>query len=258
MIKQLLIIFALILGLSTASINAQESRTLKQPLVVAVASDFAPTAELLGKEFTAITGTRVKIVSGSSVDLIRQITKGAEFDVFMSDNASYPLQLQNAGYADESPYLYALGTLALYAKGKNISHNGLDLLQPGGFTQLAVADPKNAPYGVAAIETIKKLGIYDQVQSQIVYADDVVKVLEMVESGKVEAGLVSYGDLSEDQRSQAWVVPSRMHKPIKQAQVALKGSGPDAQKWIKFIETDTAKNILISSGYGVTNVEEVK
>lgn len=252
MLKQLLIIFTLILGLSSVTANAQG------PLNIAVAADFAPTAELLAKEFKSVTGIRVKIVSGSSIDLIRQMTKGAKFDVFMSDNTSYPLQLQTAGYTEESPYLYALGTLALYAKGKDISHNGLDLLQPGGFTKLAIADPKKAPYGAAAVETLKKLEIYDQVKDQIVYADDVVKVLEMVESGKVEAGLVTYGDLSEDQRSQAWIVPSRMHKPIKQAQVALKGSSPDAQKWIKFIETDTAKNILISSGYGVTNVEEVK
>ncbi len=200
----------------------------------------------------------MKSPAGSSQELLQEIKKGAQFDVFMSANTNYPLDLQSTGYTSGSPYLYALGTLALYVKGKEISHNGLDILQPGGFTQLAVANPKNAPYGVASIETLKKLGVYDQVQSQIVYADNVMKAYEMVESGQVEAGLISYGDLSDAQRSQAWIVPSRMHNPIRQAQVALKGGNAQAsEKWIKFVETDTGKNILISAGYGVTNVEEV-
>ncbi len=255
MFKQILIALTLIVGLSTGAVNAQNEKT---PLNVAVAADFAPTAKVLGKEFTAITGIPIKFTSGSSEDLLQEIKKGAQFDVYMSANTNYPLDLQKSGYTNGSPYLYALGSLALYAKGKEISHNGLDLLQPGGFTQLVIADPKNAPYGIAAVETLKKLGIYEQVQSQIVYADNVLKAYEMVESGKVEAGLISYGDLKEGQTSQAWIVPSRMHNPINQAQVALKGSGPEASKWIKFMETDTAKNILISQGYGVTNVEEVK
>ena len=255
MLKQLIIAITLILGFSSVAADAQADPV---PLNIAVASDFAPAAEQLGKEFTAITGTPVKFTSGSSQELLQEIKKGAQFDVYMSANTNYPLDLQKTGFTEGSPYLYALGTLALYAKGKEISHNGLDLLQPGGFTKLVIADPKQAPYGVAAVETLKKLQIYDQVKGQIVYADSVLKAYEMVDSGEVEAGLISYGDLKEGQTSQAWIVPGRMHKPIKQAQVALKGSGPNAQKWIKFMETDTAKNILISSGFGVTNIEEVK
>ena len=258
MIKQFLIIFALILGLSTGAVNAQQDTSPKKPLSVAVAASFSPVAEKLGKEFTAVTGIPVNFTTGSSQELLQQIKKGAQFDVYMSANTNYPLDLQKTGFTEGSPYLYALGTLALYAKGKEISHNGLDLLQPGGFTKLVIADPKNAPYGVAAVETLKKLEIYEQVKGQLVYADNALKAYEMVDSGQVEAGLISYGDLKEGQTSQAWIVPGRMHNPIKQAQVALKGSGPNAENWIKFMETDTAKNILIFSGYGVTNIEEVK
>ncbi len=255
MIKQILTTLVLILGLSSGLINAQ---TEPAPLNVAIASNFAPVAEQLGKEFTAITGIPVKFTSGSSQELLQEIKKGAKFDVYMSANTNYPLDLQKTGFTEGSPYLYALGTLALYAKGKEISHNGLDLLQPGGFTQLVIANPKDAPCGVAAVETLKKLEIYEQVKGQIVYADNVLKAYEMVDSGQVEAGLISYGDLKEGQTSQAWIVPGRMHNPIKQAQVALKGASSNAPKWIKFMETDTAKNILIFSGYGVTNLEEVK
>lgn len=258
MFKQILISLTLIMGLSAGAVNAQETTSFVKPLSVAVASGFAPTAERLGKEFTTLTGISVKITSGSSQELLQKIKKGAQFDVYMSANTNYPLDLQKTGFTDGSPYLYALGTLALYAKGKEISHNGLDILQPGGFTKLVIPDPKQSPYGVAAIETLKKLQIYEQVQSQIVYADNALEAYQMVDSGQVEAGLISYGDLKEGQTSQAWIVPGRMHKPIKQAQVAVKGASPEASKWIKFIETDTAKNILISQGYGVTNVEEVK
>ncbi|MEM7009763.1 MAG: substrate-binding domain-containing protein, partial [Thermodesulfobacteriota bacterium] len=86
-----------------------------------------------------------------------------------------------------------------------------------------------------------------------------LKALEMVESGQVEGGLVSYGDLSDEQKMNAWIVPSRMHNPIKQAMVAIKGGDAEASaKWMKFMESDTAKNVLMSSGYGITNVEVVK
>ena len=177
----------------------------------------------------------------------------------MSANTNYPIDLEKSGYTQGSPEIYAIGSLALYAKGKELTHSGLDLLQPGGFTQLAVANPKDSSYGIASIETLKKLGIYEQVQSQLVNADNVSAALGMVESGQVEAGLVSYGDLSSDQKSKAWIVPGRMHNHIEQSQVALKGGiGEAAQKWIKFMESDTARNVLISSGYGVTNVEKVE
>ena len=260
--KQIVLTFAILLGLGSiiaqADESAQEKAAQAEALNLAVASDFAPTAEQLGKEFTTLTGIPVKITSDSSEALLQLIKNGSQFDVYMSANTNYPIDLEKSGYTDGSPVIYALGSLALYAKGKELTHNGLDLLVPGGFTQLAVANPKEAPYGVAAIETLKKLGIYEQVQSQLVYGDNVLKTLQMVESGQVEAGLVSYGDLSDDQKSKAWIVPGRMHNPIKQAQVALKGGNvAAAQKWIKFIESDTAKNVLISSGYGITNVEEI-
>jgi len=262
MVKQLLLTLTILVGLSTVLTHADESAQKEAPQVetlnIAVAADFAPTAEVLGKEFTTLTGIPVKITSDSSEALLQMIKKGAQFDVYMSANTNYPIDLEKSGYTEGSPVIYALGSLALYAKGKELTHNGLDLLVPGGFTQLAVANPKESPYGVAAVETLKKLGIYEQVQSQIVTTDNVAKALQMVESGQVEAGLISYGDLSDEQKSKAWIVPSRMHNPIKQAQVTLKGSNlAAAGKWIKFTESDTAKNVLISSGYGVTNVEEV-
>jgi len=262
MLKQLLLTFAILLGLgsviASADENAQENVTQTETLNLAVAADFAPTAELLGKEFTTLTGVPVKITSDSSEALLQMIKKGSQFDVYMSANTNYPIDLQKSGHTEGNPVIYALGTLALYAKGKELTHNGLDLLVPGGFSKLAVGNPKESPYGVAAVETLKKLGIYDQVRNQLVYGDNVVKTLQMVESGEVEAGLIAYADLSDEQKTKAWIVPGRMHNPIKQSQVALKGGNAQAaQKWIKFIETDTARNVLISSGYGITSVEEI-
>jgi len=262
MLKQLLLTFTILLGLgavfTSADENTQENVGQTETLNLAVAADFAPTAEQLGREFTTLTGIPIKIASDSSEALLQMIKKGSQFDVYMSANTNYPVILQKEGYADGNPVIYALGTLALYAKGKELTHSGLDLLVPGGFSKLAVANPKESPYGVAAKETLKKLGIYEQVQSQLVYGDNVVKTLQMVESGEVEAGLIAYADLNDEEKTKAWIVPSRMHNPIKQAQVALKnGNAAASQKWIKFIETDTARNVLISSGYGITSVEEI-
>lgn len=261
MLKQFVLIFAFILAASSTVTVADENaeKEVPQTLNVAVAADFAPVAEKLGKEFTYLSNIPVKFTSGSSEELLQKIKGGEQFDVFMSDNTDYPLDLEKSGQTEGSPKIYAVGSLALYVKGKELTHKGLDVLQPGGFTKLAIANPQDSGYGVAAIETLKKLEIYEQVQSQIVYADDVEKVLEMVETKEADAGLVAYGDLSDDQKSVAWIVPGRMHSKIMQSLVALKGGNAVAtQKWIKFVESDTAKNVLISSGFGVTNVEEVK
>lgn len=260
MLKQLVLSCAIIIGFGSIIAHADESAQKEAPpaLNIAVASDFASTAESVGKEFTTLTGTPVKITSGSSEALLQRIKMGEVFDVYMSDNTKYPIDLEESGYTAGSPEIYAIGGLALYAKGKELTHTGLDLLQPGGFTKLAVVNPKNSPYGVASIQTLKKLGIYEQVQSQIVYTDNVDQVLEKVESGEIEAGLVAYGDLSDEQKSKVWIVPGRMHKHIEQSLVAIKGGNALlSQKWIQFMESDTVKNILISSGYGVTNVEKV-
>jgi len=262
MLKQLLLTFAILLGLgsviASADENAQENVTQTETLNLAVAADFAPTAELLGKEFTTLTGIPVEITSDSSEALLQTIKKGSQFDVYMSANTNYPIDLEKGGYTNGNPVIYAIGTLALYAKAKELTHNGLDILVPGGFSKLAVANPKESPYGVAAVETLKKLGIYKDVEAQLVYGDDVVKTLQMVESGEIEAGLIAYADLSDEQKSKAWIVPGRMHDPIKQGQVALKGGNAVAsEKWIKFLETDTARNVMMSAGFGITNVEEV-
>lgn len=260
MLKKLVLTFAIIIGLGSAIASADESaqKEVTQTLNLAVASAFASTAETIGKEFTTLTGTPVKITSGSSEALLQRIKMGEVFDVYMSDNTNYPIDLEKSGYTAGSPEIYAIGGLALYAKGKELTHTGLDLLQPGGFTKLVVANPKDSPYGVASIDTLKKIKIYEQVQSQIVYADTVDKALEMVESGEIEAGFVAYGDLGDEQKSVVWIVPGRMHKHIEQSLVAVKGGNPVlSKKWIQFMESDTVKNILISSGYGVTNVEKV-
>jgi molybdate transport system substrate-binding protein len=260
MLKRLLLSITLILTLG-AFVNADETAQNAAPeaLNIAVADDFAPVAEELGKEFTHMSGIPVNFTTGSSEELLQMIKKGGQFDVYMSANTNYPVDLEKSGFTDGSPEIYAIGSLALYAKGKKLTHNGLDVLQPGGFSKLGVADPKMSPYGVAAIETLKKLQIYEQVQGQIVYADDVEKVLKMAESGEVDAGLVAYGDLSDELKLKAWIVPGRMHSHIEQSMVALKNANAAAtKKWMMFIESDTAKNILVSSGFGVTNVEEVE
>jgi len=260
MLKQLLLAITILLGLGSVFTNADENAQKKvtETLNLAVASDFAPTTEQLGKEFTTLTGISVKITSDSSEALLQMIKKGSQFDVYMSSNTNYPVVLSEEGYTNESPVIYAIGTLALYAKGKALTHTGLDLLVPGGFSKLAVANPKESQYGAAAVETLKKLGIYKDVEAQLVYSDDVVKTLQMVESGKIEAGLIAYANLSDEQKSKAWIVPGRMHDPIKHAQVTLKGGNAAAsEKWIKFLETDTSRNVMMSAGFGITNMEEV-
>ena len=249
------LIFTVLFGLGVISSHAEKAKELN----VAVAADFAGTAKVLGREFSAKTGIPVKVTSDATGILAKKIKKGAEFDVFMAADTKHPEELINDGLAVGEPVVYALGILALYGKDKNLSKDGYVLLASGGFSSFAIADPEEAPYGRAAVEVLKNEKVYDTMEDRLVYGGNIAKTLELIDSGEAEAGLVSYPDLADDQKKRAWIIPQRVYRPIEQAAVVLKASSnvEASQNWIKFLETDRSRMTILSAGYGLTSAEEI-
>jgi molybdate transport system substrate-binding protein len=218
---------------------------------LAVAADFAETALRLGDEFTTFTGNTVTMTSASSGELVSQIRSGAQFDSFLSANTEFPQQLVEEGLAVGDPVVYAIGTLALYSKGQDLSEDGESLLVSGAFERLALADPAEAPYGLAAIQTLENLGVREKLESTLVVADNVAAALMLVESGDVDAGFVAFPDLGASAAVYAWVVPEDLHDPIQQAAVLLsaaQGREPAVQ-WMTYLLSASAGEIIRAAGY---------
>ena len=202
-----------------AIIGGCHSKTGKS-IKLAVAADFAETAERLGDDFTDRTGITVIVTSDSSGALVIQIQSGAVFDAFLSADTDFPRQLIMEGLAIPEPVLYAIGKLALYSLDLDLSTDGPALLAAGTFPRLAVADPEKAPYGRAAIQTLESLGLFDELEETLVFGENVGMTLKLVETGDADAGFVAFPDIESNQAG-AWVVPEDMHDPIEQEAVVL-------------------------------------
>jgi len=230
------------------------------PVRIAVALGFAPTAELLRGDFTTRTGIPVELTSSTNGELVEMIREGGDFDVFMSSDTKYPMELIDEGRALGKGYaIYALGTVALYSKSWKVNWTGVKYLKSGQFTRLAIANPEENRYGKAAMETMEILEVYPGISGKLVYTEDESEVLVYVETKKVDAGFIAYAELSDSDKRWAWVVPAALHEPIKQAAVLL--SKDEIQEhsklWMGYLRTESAKSIIRQSGYSVIDDKAV-
>ena len=218
---------------------------------LAVAADFAQVAKRLGGDFTQRHNIPVSIESASSGALASQIRSGKRFDVFLSANVSYPNSLVAEGLALPDTVFYAAGTIALFARGRDLSTDGQRLLTAGTFGRLAIADPKKAPYGVAAEQTLKSLSLWERLQGTLVFGRNIAETLALIMNGKADAGFVAFPDLAATQKSKAWLVPSQRHEPITQAAVALKSAQDPASaaQWMSYLTSKKARAIIQEAGF---------
>ena len=244
----LISISLLVVACSTLSKDSDIERTSVR---LAVAADFTNTAQQLAEDFTASTGIHVIIISGASGDLAARIRSGKRFDVFLSANTKFPRQLVAEQLALPEPVVYALGTIALFGHDRDLSVEGETLLSSETFDRLAVADPNNAPYGLASIQTLEALSLYSRLKKNLVFAENIAKALELIETRKADAGFVALPDLDTKQAARAWVVPSRLHKPIKQAAAVLSQTQDQelAFRWMHYLTSDSARTIIHNAGY---------
>jgi len=222
---------------------------------VAVAANFTAPMKAIAAEFEKATGHKAQLSFGATGKFYAQIRNGAPFQVFLSADDETPAKLEQEGLAVQgSRFTYAVGTLALWSARPDFVDAKGEVLSRGSFAHLAVANPKLAPYGAAAMETLDKLGLTSKLQAKFVQGENIAQTYQFVMSGNAELGFVALSQIMKDGRigsGSAWIVPAEMHRPIRQDAVIL-APGRDnaaANALLRFLRTRAVLAIIRSYGY---------
>jgi molybdate transport system substrate-binding protein len=220
---------------------------------VAVAANFTDAAKEIGKAFKDKTGHDAVFSFGASGALYTQISQGAPFQVFLSADAARPKKAIDEGYGvAESNFTYAIGKLVLWSKKAGVV-TGADTLKSAAIDKVAICDPKAAPYGQAAVETMQSLKLYDTLQPKLVQGANITQAFQFVDTGNAEIGFVALSQVIGKNEGSQWLVPQDLYKPIKQDAVLLsKGADSKAAKdFIDFLKSPEAVAIIKKYGYEV-------
>lgn len=222
---------------------------------VAVAANFAAPMKSLVAAFERQTGHRAIVSLGATGQLYAQIRQGAPYGVLLSADATTPDKLARDGYAlAETQRTYAIGRLALWSRDEDYVDAAADVLRRGSFRRLAIANPKLAPYGVAATQTLRSLGLLDELRPKIVEGANINQAFQFVASGNAELGFVALSQVLQDGRlrnGSAWIVPAQLHEPIKQEAILL-AKGKDnaaAIALMDYLDSTNAHEIIRRYGY---------
>ena len=242
----------LILGVATLMALASEPLSAAQ-INVAVASNFTDAITTISERFKARTSHHVTLIFGSTGKHYAQIKNGAPFDVFFAADIQRPKLLEKEGIAlPESRFTYAFGKVVLWSPKSNYVDPKGNVLKRDGFRYLAIANPKLAPYGVAAQDVLQALGIWEELSGRLVRGENINQAFQFVKSGNAELGFVAYSQVKQPGRpvlGSVWEVPQALYTPIEQQAVLLKNSKV-ARSFLVFSQSEEAREIIRGYGYG--------
>jgi molybdate transport system substrate-binding protein len=248
MSRKLRIIWLGLLSLASLTLHAA-------PLQVAVASNFMGPMNAVASVFERDTGHKLQLSFGATGQFYAQIRNGAPFAILLAADKETPLKLAREGLAVEATaFTYAKGRLVLWSKRANFVDNDGAILKSESFTRLAIANPKLAPYGAAALETLTKLGLRDRIAPKIVEAANIAQSFQFAASENATLGFVAMSQVYERgklKEGSAWLVPTSFHSPINQDAILLNPGKdqPAALALLNFLKTDKAKTMIRSFGY---------
>lgn len=222
---------------------------------VAVAANFTAPMKILAAEFEKDTGHRAILSFGATGKFYAQIRNGAPFEVFLAADDGTPKKLEQEGAAVKgSRFTYATGRLALWSARPGLVDARGEVLRKGGFGKLAIAAPKLAPYGAAAVETMTRLGLLAALQPKLVTGESMGQAFSFVSTGNAELGFVALSQIHENGKlasGSAWIVPETLHSAIRQDAVLLVKARDNkaAQQLMDFLKTEKARAVIRSFGY---------
>lgn len=220
---------------------------------VAVAANFAAPMKVIAQDFERETGHKVHLAFGATGTFHAQIKNGAPFDVLLAADESTPSQLEKEGLTVAgSRQTYAIGRLVLWSPQASLVDARGEVLRSKSFKRLALANLKLAPYGAAALQVLQGLGLSDKLP--VVEAAHIGQVFQFVTSGNAELGFVAMSQVFENGKlrsGSAWVVPARLHAPLRQDAVLLKHGQhqPAAQAFLNHLRGEKAKAVIQAFGY---------
>jgi len=228
---------------------------LADDVQVAVAANFTAPMKLIAADFEKDTGHKAVLTFGATGKFYAQITNGAPFEVFLAADDETPGRLEKEGAAvNGSRFTYATGKLVLWSAQAGMVDARGDVLKKGGFQKIAIAAPKLAPYGAAAVETMSKLGLQAALEPKLVVGESIGQTFSFVSTGNAELGFVALSQVYEGGKiksGSAWIVPGNLHSPIRQDAVLLAKARDNkaAIQLMAFLKTDKAKAVIRSFGY---------
>jgi len=211
----------------------------------------------IAAQFENDTGHKLTIISGATGKFYAQIKHGAPFDIFLSADDETPERLEKEGVAIAgSRFTYALGRLALWSARPGLVDERGNVLNKSDWQYLALANPKLAPYGAAATETITTLGLTNLLQKKFVQAENIAQAYQFVATGNAALGFVAVSQIYENgqlKSGSAWVVPKNLYTPIRQDGVILNSAKakPAAAAFVHYLQTDKIKTLIKSHGYDI-------
>lgn len=254
--KQLLALCASLIALLIAAScrpgPPKTGQTDSEGLIVAAASNLTDAFAELGPRFTSKTGIRVVFSFGATADLAKQIENGAPFDVFAAADTEHVEQLEAKGLLEPGTRaLYARGRLVMWLPpGSNLRAERIQDITAKAFERIAIAKPDVAPYGRAAVESLRALGIWNGIEKKVIYAQNVSQAKQYAATGNAEVAFIplalvkpgegSYFELSEDS-----------HRPIDQALGIIKDSTKPAaaRQFVDFLLSPEGQELLTKKGY---------
>jgi len=242
------LLLALAVSLSGALAQAGE-------VTVAVAANFTAPMQKIAQAFEQDTGHKAQLAFGATGKFYAQIKNGAPFAVLLAADDETPARLEKEDLAVAGTrFTYATGRLALWSKSLNLVDDKGEVLRSNSFYKIAIADPKLAPYGAAAMEVIHKLGVQANVIPKLVQGESIGQTFQFVNTENAQLGFVALSQISIDGRitqGSAWVVPQSMHTPLKQDALLLnagKGNAA-ATALLTYLQGERARAIMRAYGY---------
>lgn len=228
---------------------------LADEVQVAVATNFTAPIQAIAKDFEKDTGHKLVASFGATGQFYAQIKNGAPFEVFLAADDSTPAKLeQEKAVVPGSRFTYAIGKLALWSPKDGYVDAKGEVLKKGGFQHLSIANPKTAPYGLAATQVLDKLGLKDKLTGRIVEGQNIGQAYQFVSSGNAELGFVALSQIYKDGKvtaGSAWIVPADLYEPIRQDAVILeKGKDNAAAKaLVDYLKGPKAAAVIKAYGY---------
>ncbi len=223
--------------------------------LVAVASNFSKPMTEIAAEFEKATGHTAKLSFGSTGKFVSQLENGGPFEVLLAADEKGPQKLVDSGLAvPNSQFTYALGKLVLWSAKPGYVDDQGKILTKGGFKHLALADPKLAPYGVAAVEVLKKMGLMEKLQPLFVQGENIAQTLQFVSTANAELGFVALSQVIENGKiasGSGWIIPNSDYAPIRQGAVLLKkgAENPASAALLDYLKSAPALAIIEKYGY---------
>lgn len=222
---------------------------------VAVAANFSAPMQKIAQAFEQDTGHKAVLSFGSTGNFYAQIRNGAPFQILLAADNETPTRIEKEGLGvANTRFTYATGKLVLWSKQPGLVDDKGNVLRTGKFERLAIANPKLAPYGLAAMETLTKLGLLQSLQPKFVQGENISQTYKFVATENAPLGFVALSQVFADGRlkeGSAWMVPATMHQPIQQDAVLLNAGkdNPAAVALLGYLRTEKIKTLIRSFGY---------